>query len=119
MGDISNPPGDGDFTFEETQALEYDDVFRARTGSGKRMVSTAALSGFWDALSFSSSSAVGGVTVRFSGYDRHQQRQGSFEMPTAAISASALEFIGFDQSTAESVYERFINQTLASTSTAS
>lgn len=48
MGDISNPPGDGDFTFEETQALEYDDVFRARTGSGKRMVSTAALSGFWD-----------------------------------------------------------------------
>ncbi|OBT92187.1 hypothetical protein VE01_10029 [Pseudogymnoascus verrucosus] len=87
MGDISNPPGDGDFTFEETQALEYDDVFRARTGS-----------------------AVGGVTVRFSGYDRHQQRQGSFEMPTAAISASALELIGFNQSTAESIYERFINR---------
>lgn len=110
MGDISNPPSDGDFPFEETHALEHDDVFGSRTGSGKRIVSTAVLCGFWNAFGSSLSLAAGGVTVRFSGYDRHQQRQGGFEMPTAAISANALEFIGFDQSTAKSVYERFMNR---------
>jgi hypothetical protein len=74
------------------------------------MVSTAALSGFWNAKSSSSSSAAATVTVRFIGYDRQQQRQGSFEMPMTVISAEALEFIGFKQATAKTVYERFMNR---------
>ncbi|OBT80416.1 hypothetical protein VF21_00868 [Pseudogymnoascus sp. 05NY08] len=114
MGDLStkssSPPSAGDFTFEEIQALECDDVFRARTGPGKRKVSTEALSGFWNALSSSSSLAAPSATVRFIGRDRRQQRQGSFEMPTAVISSEALEFIGFNQATAKTVYERFMNR---------
>ncbi|KFZ06268.1 hypothetical protein V501_07548 [Pseudogymnoascus sp. VKM F-4519 (FW-2642)] len=114
MGDLStkssSPPSDGDFTFEETQALEYDGVFRARTGPGKRMVSTAALSGFWNAASSSSLSAAARVTVRFIGYDRQQQRRGSFEMPMTVITAEALEFIGFSHATAKTVYERFMSR---------
>jgi hypothetical protein len=111
MGDISamssDPPGDGDFTFEETQALEYDDVFRAKTGPGKRNVSMAARNGLWNAPSSSSSSAAPGVTVRRIGYDRRHQRQGSFEMPTTAISAEALEYICFLPTTAKFIFHQY------------
>ncbi|OBT86046.1 hypothetical protein VE02_05525 [Pseudogymnoascus sp. 03VT05] len=114
MGDLStkssSPPSAGDFTFEEIQALECDDLFRARTGPGIRKVSTETLSGFWNAPSSSSSLAAPSATVRFIGHDRRQQRQGSFEMPTAVISAEVLEFVGFNQATAKTVCERFMNR---------
>lgn len=135
----SNLSGDGDFTLDETEALEVADIFRARTGPGERKVSKVALSGYWNTPSFSSYFSNGpsfwpslfapgatagfigpgsfampmpsiSATAGFIGHDRRQKRQGSFVMPTAAISAEALEYIGFIPLTASYIFYEFQNR---------
>ncbi|OBT61334.1 hypothetical protein VE03_09535 [Pseudogymnoascus sp. 23342-1-I1] len=109
MSTIStNLPGDGDFTFEETQALERDDIFRFRSGPGERKVSYVAQSGSWDTPSFSSPIATWGATTHSIGYK--QKRSRSFLMPTAVISAEALEYIGFMSTTAQFIFYQFQNR---------
>lgn len=107
----SNPLGDGDFTYEEVQFLEHNNVFKAKTSAGKRKVSTSLLSPPASTGSVSSSSASSATaSVRMLSFKSEQMLQGSFEIPTSAISVDALEFIGFSQATAKTVYERFINR---------
>lgn len=101
-------PGDGDFTFEEVQALERDDVFRARTSPGERKVSRVVHAGFWDDPTYSSSLATEGSSTRFIG--NKQQRHGSFVMPTTAISAEALEYMGFLRLTSQCIFHQFQNR---------
>ncbi|KFZ03452.1 hypothetical protein V502_10933 [Pseudogymnoascus sp. VKM F-4520 (FW-2644)] len=135
----SNLSGDGDFTLDETEALEVADIFRARTGPGERKVSKVALSVFWNTANFSSYFSNGpdflpsifapgatagfmgpgsfampmpaiSATAGFIGHDRGQKRQGSFVMPTAVISAEALEYIGFIPLTATYIFYEFKNR---------
>lgn len=136
---LSNLSGDGDFTLDETEALEVADIFRARTGPGERKVSKVALSGYWNTPSFSSYFSNGpnfwpslfapgatagfmgpgsfampmpaiSATAGFIGHDRRQKRQGSFVMPTTVISAEALEYMGFITTTAKFIFYEFQNR---------
>ncbi|KAL5347486.1 hypothetical protein ACLOAV_007798 [Pseudogymnoascus australis] len=104
----TNLPGEGDFTLEEVQALERDDVFGARTSPGERKVFRVVHSHSWDDPTYSSSLATEGATTRFIG-NKHQ-RHDSFVMPTAAISAEALEYMGFLRLTSQCIFHQFQNR---------
>ncbi|OBT61336.1 hypothetical protein VE03_09537 [Pseudogymnoascus sp. 23342-1-I1] len=107
---LSNPPGDGDFTSEEVQFLEHNNLFGPKIAIGKRKVSTLLISPPASTGSVSGSSASSSAaTVRMLNFKTRTQ-QGTFEIPTSTVSADALEFIGFDQPTAKTVYERFVNR---------
>lgn len=114
MGEVStkssNPPSDGDFTFEEVQVQERDDVFRATVNPRKRKLSRVELSSFWGAPSCSSSSTAISVTVRFTDHNTQEQRHSSFVMPMTAIGSEALDYLCFIPTMAKDIFDLFQNR---------
>lgn len=105
----------GDFSLEETRALEEDLIFLHSATRGKRVVSGALLtppasqgSGSSSSLSNASGSSCASTSVHHKCFNSSTHY--TLDLPESAVSVAALEFIGFTIETATEIFIRFASR---------
>ncbi|CAN8098057.1 unnamed protein product [Discula destructiva] len=102
-------PAAGPFTANELQVLEQAGIFKGTPSDGKRKVSARLLSPFdsdsYGSLS-SSSSGASSASLRLKGFISPSFDK-DFELPMDQESVAALTFMGFTQTTAQEIYQRW------------
>lgn len=96
----------GDFSYEETRVLEDDLIFLSSATDGKRTVSGSLLTPPASQTSSSSSNSSGASpSLRHTGFSPFTGY--TLDLPEAAVSVAALEFIGLTTQMAVEIFERY------------
>lgn len=105
----------GDFSLEETRALEDNSIFLHSATRGKRIVSGALLTPPASQGPGSSSSLSSAPGLSYASTSVHHKCFSSssdytLDLPESAVSVAALEFIGFTTETATEIFIRFASR---------
>lgn len=95
-----------EFSIDDIQALQDDQIILESPAPGKRTVTAALLSPL---STFTSSSSIssGGSVVSVRYVDFKPSNLNSFHLPTTSISSAALEFIGFTPDAANEIFHNW------------